>query len=167
MSFQYGRLELRAKAPVADGTWGAGWLLGDAYRDELSWPYCGEVDIFEAVGREIDDESGDGINHGSCHTRAYYFKQGNHISSTIPVKGMGTQFHTYAMEWTPESVKMFVDGEHYYTYDKRANELEWPFDRPQNIILNLAMGGGMGGDIDPTIEAQQLHVDYVRVFGRR
>lgn len=167
VSFQYGRLELRAKAPVADGTWGAGWLLGDAYRDELSWPYCGEVDIFEAVGREIDDESGDGINHGSCHTRAYYFKQGNHISNTIPVKGMGTEFHTYAMEWTPQSVKMFVDGEHYYTYDKRANELEWPFDRPQNIILNLAMGGGMGGDIDPTIEAQQLHVDYVRVFGRR
>ena len=167
VSFQYGRLEMRAKAPVADGTWGAGWLLGDAYRDELSWPYCGEVDIFEAVGREIDDESGDGINHGSCHTRAYYFKQGNHISNTIPVKGMGTEFHTYAMEWTPESVKMFVDGEHYYTYDKRANELEWPFDSPQNIILNLAMGGGMGGDIDPTIEAQQLHVDYVRVFGRR
>lgn len=167
VSFQYGRLEIRAKAPVADGTWGAGWLLGDAYRDELSWPYCGEVDIFEAVGREIDDKTGDGINHGSCHTRAYYFKQGNHISNTIPVKGMGTTFHIYAMEWTPESVKMFVDGEHYYTYDKRADELEWPFDRPQNIILNLAMGGGMGGDIDPTIEAQQLHVDYVRVFGRR
>ena len=94
VSFQYGRLELRAKAPVADGTWGAGWLLGDAYRDELSWPYCGEVDIFEAVGREIDDETGDGINHGSCHTRAYYFKQGNHISNTIPVEGMGTEFHS-------------------------------------------------------------------------
>lgn len=167
VSFQYGRLELRAKAPVADGTWGAGWLLGDAYRDELSWPYCGEVDIFEAVGREIDDETGDGINHGSCHTRAYYFKQGNHISNTIPVEGMGTEFHLYAMEWTPEAVKMFVDGEHYYTYDKRADELEWPFDRPQNIILNLAMGGGMGGDIDPKIEAQELHVDFVRVFGRR
>ena len=148
-------------------TWGAGWLLGDAYRDELSWPYCGEVDIFEAVGREIDDRTGDGINHGSCHTRAYYFKQGNHISSTIPVEGMGTEFHLYAMEWTPRAVKMFVDGEHYYTYDKRADELEWPFDQPQNIILNLAMGGGMGGDIDPGIEAQELLVDYVRVYGRR
>ena len=34
---------------------------------------------------------------------------------------------------------MFVDGNRYYTYDKRANELEW--GRPQNIILNLAMGG--------------------------
>ncbi|MEE2939511.1 MAG: glycoside hydrolase family 16 protein [Planctomycetota bacterium] len=167
VSFQYGRLEIRAKAPVADGTWGAGWLLGDAYRDELSWPYCGEVDIFEAVGREIDDRTGDGINHGSCHTRAYYFKQGNHISSTIPVEGMGTEFHLYAMEWTPRAVKMFVDGEHYYTYDKRADELEWPFDQPQNIILNLAMGGGMGGDIDPGIEAQELLVDYVRVYGRR
>lgn len=167
VSFQYGRLEIRAKAPVGDGTWGAGWLLGDAYRDELSWPYCGEVDIFEAVGREIDDDTGNGINHGSCHTRAYYFKQGNHISNTIPIEGMGKDFHLYEMEWTPEAVKMFVDGEHYYTYDKRANELEWPFDKPQNLILNLAMGGGMGGDIDPSLESQELLVDYVRVYGRR
>lgn len=166
VSFQYGRLEMRAKAPVADGTWGAGWLLGDAYRDEVSWPYCGEVDIFEAVGREIDDETGDGINHGSCHTRAYYFKQGNHISNTIAVKQMSS-FHTYEMEWSLEAVKMFVDGVHYYTYDKRANELEWPFDKPQNIILNLAMGGGMGGPIDPSITSQKLVVDYVRIYGRQ
>ena len=61
----------------------------DAYRDEISWPYCGEIDVLEGVGREIDDETGDGINHASCHTRAYYFKQGNHISNTIEVKGLG------------------------------------------------------------------------------
>lgn len=166
-SFLYGRLEIRAKAPVGDGAWAAGWLLGDDYRDERSWPYCGEVDVLEAVGREVDDTSGDGINHGSCHTRAYYFKQGNHISRTIPVQGMGTGFHEYAMEWDRDEVRMYVDGEHYYTYDKTADEFEWPFARPQNLILNLAMGGGMGGEIDPELTSQRLVVDYVRVFGRR
>ena len=55
MSLLYGKIEFRAKATPGDGTWAAIWLLGDAYRDEVSWPYCGEVDILENVGREIDD----------------------------------------------------------------------------------------------------------------
>jgi beta-glucanase (GH16 family) len=55
VSFVYGKIEFRAKIPTGDGTWAAGWLLGDAYRDEISWPYCGEVDILECVGREIDN----------------------------------------------------------------------------------------------------------------
>lgn len=167
VSFLYGRVEIRAQVPVGDGAWAAGWLLGDDYRDEVSWPYCGEVDILEGVGREIDDLTGDGLNHASCHTRAYYFKQGNHISNTRQVAGMGKGFHTYSMEWTPEAIQIFVDGEHYYTYDKRANDLEWPFNRPQNLILNLAMGGGMGGAIDPSLESQKFVIDYVRVFGRQ
>ncbi|MFT5289604.1 MAG: beta-glucanase (GH16 family) [Planctomycetota bacterium] len=167
LSFLYGRFEIRAQVPTMDGTWAAGWLLGDAYRDELSWPYCGEVDVLEGVGREIDDTSGDGLNHASCHTRAYYFKQGNHISSTRKVAGMGSGFHTYAMEWSPTSIEIFVDGVHYYTYDKRADALEWPFDKPHNLVLNLAMGGGMGGAIDPQVTSQKFLVDYVRVYGKQ
>lgn len=167
ISFQYGRIEIRARVPAADGTWAAGWLLGDAYRDELSWPYCGEIDVMEAVGREVDDASGDGINHASCHTRAYYFKQGNHISSTIPVRGMSTGFHVYTLDWEPDAIRMSCDGEHYYTYDKTESPLSWPFDRPQNLILNLAMGGGMGGPIAAGIGPQRLLVDYVRVYERR
>ncbi len=167
VSFLYGRFEIRARVPAADGTWAAGWLLGDDYRDEVSWPYCGEVDIMEAVGREIDDATGDGINHGSCHTRAYYFKQGNHISNTIPVEGMATDFHVYACEWDEREVRMYVDGVHYYTYDKHETPEAWPFDRPQNLILNLAMGGGMGGGIAPEIGSQRIEVDYVRVYERR
>jgi beta-glucanase (GH16 family) len=167
VSFLYGKIEFRAKVPAMEGTWSAGWTLGDAYRDESSWPYCGEIDILETVGFEIDDESGDGQTHASCHTRAYYFKQGNQITSQIPVENMNGEFHTYAIEWSPEGVFAFLDDEQYFTYDKTANQLEWPFDQPQNLILNLAMGGGWGGDIDPTITSQELVVDYVRVYGRK
>lgn len=166
-SFLYGKYEFRAKVPAADGTWAAGWFLGDKYVDELSWPYCGEIDVLECVGREIDDETGDGINHGSCHTRTYYFKEGTHITNTIAMKDMVNTFHTYSIEWTPNEVKAFVDDEHYYTYDKNADELEWPFNDPQNIILNLAMGGGMGGAIDPSIDSQKFVIDYVRVYEKR
>jgi beta-glucanase (GH16 family) len=164
VSFVYGKIEFRAKVPSGVGTWAAGWLLGDAYRDEISWPYCGEIDVMECVGREIDDESTDGLNHGSCHTRAYYFKQGNHLTSVLPVKNMSNEFHTYTAEWYADRIDAFVDGEKYYTYDKTANELEWPFNNPQNIIINLAMGGGMGGPIDESITSQKLIVDYIRVY---
>jgi beta-glucanase (GH16 family) len=165
-TFLYGKIEFKAKVPVGRGTWAAGWLLGDAYRDEISWPYCGEIDVLETVGYEIDDATGDGLNHGSCHTRAYYFKQGNHLTATIPVKNMNTQWHTYGIEWYPDSIRAYVDDEFYYTYDKTANELEWPFDKPQNIILNLAVGGGWGGakGIDPNWDKHQFAIDYVRVY---
>jgi len=164
VSFIYGKIEFRAKVPAGDGTWAAGWTLGDAYRDEISWPYCGEIDILECIGKEIDDETGDGINHASCHTRAYYHKQQNQITSVLPVKNMRDEFHTYAIEWTEKKIDAFVDGQKYYTYDKNADELEWPFNKPQNIIINLAMGGGMGGSIDENISSQKLIVDYVRAY---
>ncbi|OEK05608.1 hypothetical protein BFP71_15305 [Roseivirga misakiensis] len=164
VSFLYGKIEFRAKAPAKDGTWAAGWLLGDEYRDELSWPYCGEIDVLECVGSEINDETGAGINHASCHTRTYYFKEGTHITAVTEIEDMTNTYHNYTIEWTPEGIKAFLDGEHYYTYDKTGDELEWPFSKPQNLILNLAMGGGMGGAIDPRIESQQFIVDYVRVY---
>lgn len=164
VSFLYGKIEFRAKSPSKDGTWAAGWLLGDDYRDELSWPYCGEIDVLENIGSEIDDETGNGINHASCHTRTYYFKEGTHITAVKEVEDMTDTFHTYSIEWTPEGIKASLDGEHYYTYDKTGDALEWPFAKSQNLILNLAMGGGMGGVIDPSIQSQQFTVDYVRVF---
>ena len=164
VSFIYGKIEFRAKVPAGDGTWAAGWTLGDAYRDEISWPYCGEIDILECVGKEINDETGDGINHASCHTGAYYFKKRNHITNVIPVKNMTDEFHTYSIEWTKDEVVAFLDDQKYYTYDKHDAEWAWPFDDPQNLIINLAMGGGMGGSIDENLTSQKLIVDYIRVF---
>jgi beta-glucanase (GH16 family) len=166
VSFKYGKVEFRAKVPVGRGTWAAGWLLGDSYQDELSWPYCGEIDVLECVGYEIDDETGAGINHATCHTRAYYFKQGNQIGSKIELDSMDSKFHTFAVEWHPDAIYGLMDGERYYTYDKNADELEWPFDSYQNIILNLAVGGGWGGakGIDENLENPMFILDYVRVY---
>lgn len=167
MSLLYGKIEFSAMTTAGDGNWPAVWLLGDSYRDEVSWPYCGEVDMLESVGREVDDETGDGTIHFSCHTGAYYFKQHNEIKATKQVKQLGGTFHTYALEWTPESMKMFFDGEHVYTYDKNANELEFPFNEPQNLIINMSMGGGMGREIDPSLTAERIEVEYIRVYGRQ
>lgn len=168
VSFLYGKIEFRAIVPRERGNWAAGWTLGDSYVDEIDWPYCGEIDILESVGYEVDDETGDGIAHATVHTPAYYFKINNQISSTKEVKDIADEWHTYAVEWTPTEIKGFVDGEQYYLYDKIANEKEWPFNQPQNIILNLAMGGGWGGarGMDTSITSQKFILDYVRVYGK-
>ncbi|MFT6998216.1 MAG: hypothetical protein ACJAQ4_001976, partial [Cryomorphaceae bacterium] len=76
-TFLYGKIEFRAKVPKEKGNWAAGWTLGDEYVDELSWPYCGEIDILESVGYKTDNETGNGIAHASAHCGAYYFKLGN------------------------------------------------------------------------------------------
>lgn len=165
-TFLYGKIEFRALVPRERGNWAAGWTLGDSYVDEKSWPYCGEIDILESVGYEVDDESGDGIAHVTVHTPAYYFKINNQISNTKDIVDIAEEYHTYSVVWTPTEVQGFVDGTQYYTYDKIADEREWPFAEPQNIILNLAMGGGWGGaqGMDTTITSQKFLIDYVRVF---
>lgn len=167
-TFIYGKIEFRAKVPSNRGNWSAGWTLGDNYVDELSWPYCGEIDILESVGYEMNDENGNGIAHASVHCGAYYFKLGNQPTATIKVENMNNEWHTYALEWDADSIKMFVDGFEYFAYGDTSTELEWPFDKAQNIILNLAMGGGWGGQqgIDPAINSQKMEIDYVRVYER-
>ena len=164
VGFTYGKIEFRAKVPVEDGTWPAGWTIGDAFVDEKSWPYCGEIDVLEVAGREIDDVTGDGYNHAACHTRAFYHKQNNSINASTPVKNMRDEFHLYTVEWLPTGVKAYMDGQHYYTYDKLNGPLEWPFDEPQNIIVNVAMGGGFGGKIADNFTSAKLVVDYIRVY---
>ncbi len=79
---------------------------------------------------------------------------------------MTDSFHTYAVEWHPDVIYGLVDGKRYYTYDKNADDLEWPFSKPQDIILNLAIGGGWGGarGLDPNMKSPEYILDYVRVY---
>jgi beta-glucanase (GH16 family) len=165
-SFLFGKIEFRAKVPVGKGSWSAGWLLGDSYVDELSWPNCGEIDVLENVGSEIDDITGNGKTHGSIHYEGYYFKKGNQIPFVTDVENMNGEFHNYTLEWLPSGMTMYIDGIKYFDYQVTESRSEsWPYNKiPQNLILNLAIGGGMGGDIDPALTSQKLILDYVRVY---
>lgn len=169
VSFVHGKIEFRAIVPHEKGNWAAGWTLGDSYVDELSWPYCGEIDILESVGFEMDDSTGTGIAHASAHCGAYYFKIGNQPTGVLEVNNMNSDYHIYGVEWTSNYVKTYVDGKLYFTYDDNSTELSWPFNDPQNLILNLAMGGGWGGaqGTDESVTSTKMVVDYVRVYERK
>lgn len=169
VAFEYGKIEFRAKVPKEKGNWAAGWTLGNDYVDELSWPYCGEIDILESVGYEMDDETGNGKAHASAHCAAYYFKLGNQPTGILDVENMNEAFHTYAVEWTPDGMQASVDDEIYFEYNDTSTELSWPFSKAQNIILNLTMGGGWGGQkgMDSTVTKQEFIIDYVRVYQKK
>jgi beta-glucanase (GH16 family) len=155
--------------PPNKGNWAAGWTLGDNYVDELSWPYCGEIDILESVGYEMNDSTGNGKAHASAHCGAYYFKLGNQPTGITEVQNMNTEYHTYAVDWSPTEIIATVDGQPYFSYNDTSSALSWPFDQAQNIILNLTMGGGWGSleGMDESITSQKMIIDYVRVYAKK
>ena len=78
---------------------------------------------------------------------------------------MSEGFHTFAVEWLPGSISWYVDDRHYQTKTPAdVAPSEWVFEHPHYIIMNLAMGGGFTGDIDPALTHAEMTIDHVRVY---
>ena len=151
-SFQYGKIEVRAKLPVATGTWPAIWMLGNNIAS-AGWPACGEIDIMEQSGTNKS------LIYGTLHypTEANQYGDG----ATVSITGANTAFHTYSALWAPTSITLFVDGVSYYQLPNRAG---LPFNQKFFVILNVAMGGNFGGSVDTSFTTDSMVVDYVRVY---
>ncbi len=162
-SWSEGRIEVRAKLPRGRGTWPAIWTLGDNIR-QVGWPACGEIDIMEFVGFEP------GVIHANIHTRKYNHAQNNGKGDKLTIPDASEAFHVYSVEWDKEKMDFFVDGKKYFTYPNEGTGLNaWPYNQPQYLILNLAIGGSWGGaqGIDDAIFPQQYLIDYVRVYRKK
>lgn len=125
------------------------------------WPACGEIDIMEEVGYDQDSI------HATTHSQAYNWKSTKQRTAAKTVSGVTTGYHTYALEWFPDHIDMFVDGQKYFTSpNDNTGDDAWPFNKNFHIILNLAIGGDWGGaqGVDPNIWPRQMLVDYVRVY---
>jgi beta-glucanase (GH16 family) len=161
-AWTYGRIEVRAKLPGGRGTWPAIWTLG-TNMNAVGWPACGEIDIMEYVGHDP------GVVHANVHTRGYNHARGNGRGARTALPDAEKQFHVYAVEWTPEKLEFFVDDRKYFTLENDGTGVDsWPFDAPQYLILNLAIGGAWGGQkgVDDAIFPQKFLIDYVRVYQR-
>ena len=151
-SFQYGKIEVRAKLPATTGTWPAIWMLGDNIAT-AGWPACGEIDIMEQSGTNKS------IIYGTLHYPSEANQYGD--GATTNITGASTAFHTYSALWAPTSITLFVDGVSYYQLPNRTG---LPFNQKFFIILNVAMGGNFGGAVDPSFTTDSMVVDYVRVY---
>jgi beta-glucanase (GH16 family) len=126
------------------------------------WPYSGEIDIMEYPTNELTKI------YGTVHTENYNLFEGRlpPQGGTVDIPDATSAFHLYAIEWTPEKIDFFVDGQKYYTFNNNdGSSATWPFDQPFYLILNLAVGGGwVGAPDESTIFPAVMEVDYVRVY---
>lgn len=163
--FTYGRVEFRAKLPIEEGTWPAFWTLGaninetgnyfgDQYGN-VGWPACGEIDIMEQNGWNKNSVIAH-FHWGDMNTNEYMNSGG-----TTTISDVSSTFHIYSMEWNTSSIKVFVDNELIYNLPNSSNK---PYNDLHYLLMNLAMGGTLGGDIPVDFTQDILEIDYVRVY---
>jgi beta-glucanase (GH16 family) len=157
--WKYGYFEIRAKLPLGRGTWPAIWMLPTEWKYG-DWPKSGEIDIMEHVGYD------EGNVHGTVHTEAFNHKKGTEKGKVYKVENPD-QFHIYAINWTPDKIEFFVDGNLYNTFlNNGKGSAYWPYDQEYHLLLNVAVGGDWGGreGVDDTIWPVRMEIDYVRVY---
>ena len=164
-NFQYGRIDIRARMPEGQGIWPALWMLGKNIT-EVSWPYCGEVDIMEMVG------GGSGKDNrvlGTAHwnvgglTTDYsptYFGNTKSMSENL-----SNNFHVYSIVWDSNRIKWYIDDVQYHIMSIDDSASLAAFQKEFFFIFNIAVGGDLPGNPNTsTVFPQRLLVDYVRVF---
>ena len=157
--WQYGYFEARLKLPKGKGTWPAYWMMP---ADGGNWPHCGEIDIMEEVGTNPNYTS------SSIHCTAYNHTIGTQKTAERLTPGAEDEFHIYALEWTPDFIRTYIDGKLLFSFenDKKGDQNTWPFDKPFHPIINLAWGGDWGGmnGVDESALPATYEIDYLRVF---
>ncbi len=151
-SFKYGKIEARAKLPVGIGTWPAIWMLGNNI-STAGWPACGEIDIMEHRGSELNKIFGTFHYPGRSG--------GNADGNTTIISNASTEFHKYTVEWNASIIKIYADDVLYHTL---ANTSALPFNQNFFVIVNLAMGGTFGGAVDSNFTNASLEIDYIRIY---
>lgn len=180
-SWTYGYFEFKAKLPAGVGSWPAIWMMPEHIRmpkeeqakqgiapEYMHWPNCGEIDIMEHIGRKLNyllfSLHCKNHNHADPTTTNY--------STGIQFDGeVSTEYHIYGMEWTEDYIEYYVDGKSYCRYSKAddpdQSHASWPFCKPFYLIFNIAVGGGLGGDVTDADLPFEMFIDYVKVFQKK
>lgn len=161
-SWKYGYFEARLKLPSGKGTWPAFWMMPKNF---TAWPDDGEIDIMEEVGYRPNYVS------SAIHCKAYNHTIGTQKTRETYLLTAQTEFHVYALEWTADYIRTYVDGKElfYFPNDQKGDKTTWPFDAAFYLKLNLAWGGNWGGaeGVDESVLPATYEIDYVRVFQKK
>ena len=154
------RIEIRAKLPSEKGIWPALWMMGTDIHT-VDWPACGEIDIMEYLGRTP------GVIYGTFH-----WQDASKSDSLLHrSKGDSTRlndasenFHIYGVERTTDKLSFFVDNKYFFEFKTDSTLKKDLFRHPFFLLINTAIGGDWGGEIDTLIFPQKYYIDWVRVF---
>ena len=162
VGFKYGYIEASIKLPKGKGTWPAWWMMPVS---SSQWPACGEIDIMEEVGVDANMVS------SSIHCQAYNHPNKTQKTHEMYCAGAEDGFHVYALEWTEDYIRTYVDGkvQLYFPNDKTGNNNTWPFNKAFYPILNIAWGGDWGGykGVNETALPVTMEIDYVRIWQKK
>ena len=159
-SWLYGYFEAAIWLPKGKGTWPAFWMMPND--QSKGWPACGEIDIMEEVGVDAN------ITSSSIHCEAYNHVKNTQKTASRTTAGAEDEYHVYALEWTEDMIRTYVDGELLLEFknDRSNRDSTWPLNKKFYLTLNLAWGGDWGGyaGVDESALPCTMKVDYVRVY---
>ncbi|MBD1432188.1 glycoside hydrolase family 16 protein [Sphingobacterium sp. DN00404] len=160
-SWQYGRFEIRAKIPVGTGLWPAFWTLGV----DKEWPSNGEIDIMEYYKGNILANVARGTDE---RWKPKWFDSKKSVEE-LGGKAWADEFHIWRMDWDEHEITLYVDDSLMIKVEMEQLVNEDgsgfnPFKQPHYILLNLALGGINGGEIDESLLPAKYEIDYVRVY---
>ena len=183
-SWQYGKIEFRAKPPKGQGTWPAVWMMpaDDHYG---AWPLSGEIDILEGVnlgatcgvcaGNVGENRMISALHFGDKAPKNEFLDKRVALPSlALP----SDDFHVWTLEWGKGIMRFYLDGIKYWevTADKwrtaspkAKSNAAAPFDQPFYIMANLAIGGRLSEDnnqkgVADDIAPAQLMIDWIRIY---
>ncbi len=157
-SIRYGKIEASIKLPAGQGLWPAFWALGDNFQDPIDWPGCGEIDIMEMLGNNVN----------TAYSTIHYTNSGNTRSEVQGTSSAGSSsfaddYHLFTLDWSPEFIRFYTDG--ILVNDIAIEDDMKEFQRSFYLILNLAVGGNWPGSPDASTSfPATMMVDYVRVY---
>ena len=140
----YGYFEVRAELPAGKGLWPAFWLLPE------SADYASELDVFEVLGDNPNTVYQTVHDYGGSDTAGQAFTASN----------TSTAFHTYGVDWEPDFITYYVDGQAVFKTITPASMKE-----PMYMLLNLAVGGNgswPGAPDNAMAFPADFKIDYVR-----
>ncbi|MDQ4116823.1 MAG: family 16 glycosylhydrolase [Actinomycetota bacterium] len=140
---KYGRWEGRVRAPQSDPTYNALLLL---WPDAENFPVGGEVDFMEMT------------DHLRQETELFlhYGEDNSQVQGKVAVDA--TQWHNWAVEWTPEKITAFVDGKEWWSTTDTS--ILPPGPMHLCIQLDWFPDNGKGGAVKPS----EMQVDWVRQY---
>ena len=163
-SFRYGRIDVRAKLPKGAGTWPAIWTLGANINEignyfgdkfgNVGWPACGEIDIMEQNGWNKNNVIGH--LHWADNSGEYKNQGG-----TKSIENSYDEFHTYSLVWDSSKISILLDDNTFFSMPNTSNN---PYDNDHYLLLNIAVGGNLGGDVPSNFSEEIMEIDYVRIY---
>jgi beta-glucanase (GH16 family) len=174
-AFTYGRFVMRARIDTSPGTWPAFWTLGPGAcpgratrsRPCVGWPESGEVDIMEYYRRPLKaNVCKPAEMWGMCR-----WSSAERSLASLGGDAWSRAYHVWAMQWNARTIDIYLDGKvvnRFAVSDAvRPGERNPYLNRPQYLLLSLAIGGTKGGDPSRTTFPARCYIDYVRVYQRQ